>query len=204
MISVFGAVPVGDRDRPVFRSAASFPASRSPIPRSRTCGLDAERVGGSPTLSRCTRERARSPAAARHPEVTVVVARPPFTGGEISRTDRSLRHVARGSHPRAAVTPGTVVATCDGVRRRMPPRPTSHEQLLRLSGIAPPLAARLPRTALLFRVIFRAPVIWNDQQRGTAFPLSRCSRSGYRPVPKPVHREVPAYSGRIPAGGHVT
>ena len=29
-----------DGDRPVFRSAASFPASRSPIPRSRTCGLE--------------------------------------------------------------------------------------------------------------------------------------------------------------------
>ena len=113
-----------DGDRPVFRSAASFPASRSPIPRSRTCGLEAERVGGSPTLSRRTRERARSPAAARHPEVTVVVARPPFTGGEISRTDRSMRHVARGSYTRSAVTPGTVVAACDGARPRLPPRPT--------------------------------------------------------------------------------
>ena len=204
MISVFGAVPVGDGDRPVFRSAASFPASRSPIPRSRTCCPPPERVGGSRTLSRCTGERARSPAAARHPDVTVVVAPPPFTRGGTSRTDRSMRHVARGSHPRSATTPGTVLATCDGVRPRLPPRPTSHEQLLRVSGIAPPLAARLPRVALLFRVIFRAPALWNDQQRGTAFPLSRCSRSGYRPVPKPVHREVPAYSGWIPAGGHVT
>ena len=92
-------------------------------------------------------------------------------------------------------------------RRRPPPAATAAdiaEQLLRVSGITPPLAARLPRTALLFRVIFRAPAIWNDQQRGTAFPLSRCSRSGYRPVPKPVHREVPADSGQTPGGGHIT
>lgn len=118
--------------------------------------------------------RPRSPVGARHPDLTVVVA------------PRRLRDV----------TNRWVHAPCSSGK---PPR-IRYRAKLRAHRLRP----RPVRVALSFRVMSEAPTTRLEAPQRTAFPLSQCSRSGYRPVSKRVHRGVPVHSGRISVTDHVT
>lgn len=202
---MFRGVWVAKCDQLVFSSSGLPSASRSPSSRSRTCCLETDCIGGSPTLSRCTVEGAHGaqPEPGFQISPSPPVPRIPHEAG-IDEPMEPVRRVAVNSHPRS----GAGQVTCSPLMAASAPsyRPGAHRT--RNSSACRtsfrPVRVDCPGLPCRIRVRSAASPTRKDSARGTALLLSPCSRSGYRPVSRLGHRGISVHSGRIPTGGCVT